>query len=1166
MTTKTYSTQHLIFAAFISLLFFTGTAIAQNLKINEVVTKSNKTLKSVDGSYPDWIEIYNEADSSIDLTGYSLSDNRNSPTKWTFTNGLIEPNSHLTIFASGNSKTELATISQTQEDINNIGWDYADKNDEQSPGTSSINYTHFNNTAFGKINGKPAVAAEIYYGTPGDLGYSYAGVHVKFKDWEVSIDRSAYETLKIRMYLEEGKKLNLLFAQTGLEDWQNHAFPIIGTGDTTWYEFSITENVDPLDLSILTGLTITPPNNVYDQSYNFVLLNIVFETQLIDRFHTNFKLSSEGESVYLSNPQGIIIDTVQVPPLIEDVSYGRQSDGNNNWVIFNKTTPDTPNGGTITNGVCNAELQFNLEAGFYNGSQTVAITGSSEIRYTIDGSAPTANSHLYNGEITIDSSTVIRAACFDSGKTPKYIFTSTYFINYETTLPVWSISTHPDNFFSEDSGIYVLGPEGNWEIEAPYFGANFWQDWERPVHVEFFEEDGKKELDFDCGIKVFGNYSRANPKKSLSLHFRGKYDMSKLEYPIFPDYPGLSSFDDLLLRGSGGDESYLHFRDGFHAELAKNLDFEKQKYRPSVLFINGVYWGIHNIREKSNEDYFVDNYNIDKEDIDLITSYFIERNGPTSLDFVDFINDLRNDSYTLSQIKEIIDVNSFIDYFAYEVYISNYDWAANNSKYWRQSSTRGKWRWFMFDTDYSTAIYSLPETQADYNAINKALDYTQFDIGWPSSEQSTLLPRKLFEFPEFKQTFINRYCDLMNTLFLPENIFSVMQEKVLNKISNEVPVNRERWNLSKEDWFTYLDQYKDFWNKRAYYARLNMKNQFSLDDSVTLHLTISPANAGYIKLNTIEIDDENWSGLYFKGIPVTLEAIANPGFTFTGWESNNIALDNTDLALISNINLTIENTFTANFDGEAIEQLFTLSEINYNSPANQNTQDWVELHNYGTADINISGWIIKDEKLYNSYKIPNNTILASGNYLIIAEDVSAFKSVHTSIPTLGPLGFSLSNSGEHIYIYNERGQLQQSIRYNDKAPWDTFADGEGGTLELILAGSDINEATNWASPCFGGSPQMGYDISCPSLTAVSTSFDSDVKYTLSPNPSNEYISLDAELTSIANELMLYSLDGRLIKNLKASDRIDISFLDAGMYLLKVSTTTINFVTFKFIKE
>lgn len=1138
---------------------------AQTLVINEVLSKNDNSIKSVDGERYDWIELYNPSTDTIQLTGYSLSDKASEPQKWSFTEGAIAPKSHLTLFASDNSNTTVSLITQQQEDISTIGWDYADTNDETSPGTSEVTYTLFEGTAFGQLNGKPAVAAKIYYGTPGGLGYSYAGVHVKFNDWETSIDRSMYDRVRVRLYLEKDKKANLRFDQEGIEEWQNHSFPIVGTGDTTWYDLPISPTPGLLDLSVITGLSIIPQNNDYNQSFEFVMLNILFETDVVDRFSTNFKISSSGESLYLSNPQGVTIDEVPVPALIADFSYGRKEDGNNEWVIFNKPTPDGPNsGGQISKGVCDATIAFNLSSGFYVGNQPVALAGSNTIRYTVDGSNPDENSTLYTEAIQVNKSTVIKAACFEGGKTPKTIYTNTYFIDYDTQLPVWSISTHPNNFFSEDSGVYVLGPEGNWEEESPHFGANFWQDWERPVHVEFFEEDGNKTLDFDCGIKVFGNYSRAAPKKSLALHFRGEYDMSKLEYPIFPEYPGLSSFDDLLLRGSGGDEAYLHFRDGFHSELAKGLDFERQKYRPSVLFINGEYWGIHNIREKSNADSFKENYNIAKEDIDIITGYFAELQGPTANSIYDFYSKLENDALTYDQIKEIIDVNSFIDYFAYEVYIANYDWGSNNSKYWRQSSTSGRWRWFMYDTDFSTSLYGHFGTQPAFNSIGKALEPLEF--GWPSSEQSTLLPRKLFAIPEFKTTFVNRYCDLMNTLFIPENVFEILQESVLDKIAEEVPVNRTRWNLGLPDWFIYLEEYKDFWETRAPHARKNMQSQLGLSDSVLLTLEIQPKDAGYIKLNTITIDDENWSGIYFKGIPVTLEAVPKPGFTFSGWKSSTLPLDDDQNVLIAAIDVTADNIFTATFSGEAVEQLITLSEINYHSPPNQNTGDWLELHNYGEVAIDISGWVIKDEKLYNRYVVPENTVIAANNYVVFADNTAQFASIHSHETALGPLGFNLSNGGETIYIYDNRGQLKQSLQYDDQAPWNTYADGEGGTLDLKQSGDDISIPENWASVCFGGSPFSKFDMSCPSVKSTDNDLAADYDYAISPNPSSSFITINESVLTEALQLTVISSDGRKIQEFTPHQTIDVSALNNGLYILLVELSNHETKSYKFIKS
>lgn len=1120
---------------------------AQNLLINEVVTQ-NHTISDLSGNKPDWIEIYNPSNQVVDLKGYSLSDEVGNPKKWTFKNSTILPDSFIVVFASDVSHDSLTGgLRQSIEDITNIGWAYGDKTDA-TPGTSEVTYTLFQNTIFGLINGKKAVAGKIYLGPAGALGYSYAGVHVKFKDWEAEVNRSAYDLLRVRMYLEKGKKANLQFSQTGLEDWQNYSPQVVGTGDTSWYEIPLKGNLGRLDLSKLKGLSLIAPGDAYGQSFDFVILNIQFSVQAVERFHANFKLSSSGENVFLSSPQGTVIDIAKVPSLLPDISFGRKTDGNEEWVIFEKPSPNKSNGGNTINGICNKVLIFDKKPGFYTGSQSISVVGANTIRYTLDGSKPTTNSPLYTGAITTDTTVVINAGCFENDFVPKTIYSNTYLIDYQTKLPVWSISTNPSNFFDLDSGIYVFGREGSYTNVSPYFDANFWEDWERPIHVEFFEENKQLAFELDCGVKIFGNYSRANNKKSLSLHFRDQYGTSKLEYPIFPDYPGIEVYDDLLLRNSGGDADFLHFRDGFHHVLAKDLDFEKMKYRPAVLFINGKYWGIHNIREKSNEDYFKENYNIDKKDIDIITAYFGEQEGPTCDKFIDFHTRLKNGAVNYAEITKTIDIQSFIDYHLFEIYIANFDWPANNVKYWRQSSVNGKWRWFLYDTDFSTGIYGHVGAGYTYNHFKQATTF-QPDVPWPNNENSTLLLRECLKNQAFKQQLVNRYCDLINTLFVPDTVFKKLQSAVLDKMQEEVAPNRIRWNLDVASWNDQLVDYKDFWQKRAPYARTHIKDQIELDNEVALTLNIQPAGAGYIKLNTIEIDDPNWSGIYFKGIPVNLEAVANPGFVFSDWNSSALPLANTSSPKISNFDLLSPNTFTANFTGSKVAQFVTISEINYHSSPTLNTNDWIELHNYGTQPVDLSNWYLKDLKIYNKYVFPEGTILNPDARLVVVESKDTFMLVYPDMKPFGSMNFGLNNSGETIYLYDDRNKLVQRITFDDVAPWATYPDGRGGTLDLEASTSDVNNPASWKSICLGGSPMEKFDATCPikPVGILDQTIESQVK--LYPNPAEDWVKIEMGNQKI---VQVKVSDLRGVELLQSeSDKLYVGNLSKGMYLIKI---------------
>ena len=1122
---------------------------SQQLQINEVAT-SNKTIQDEDGDTPDWIELYNPSPDTIFLKDYALSDDILEPRKWVFEEGFVPPLGFFSVYASDKDSRRLsANYDVIKNDMSSLGWAYADSGAEK-PGTSVVNPTIFSNSVFGLIDNKPVVAGEIYYGEPGDLGYSYAGVHMKVEDWDLAVDRSMYDQFKLLLYLEEGKKCSIRFSQEGLEDWKNHGVQLTGRGDTSWYNVPITGTVGGLDLSVFKGITVEAFEG-FNTSFEFILFEAQFSSSVPSRLHTNFKLSSAGESVYLSNPNEGLSDLVDVPALKDGFSYARVDEGDT-WSVVDLFTPNKANGGRVIKGFCNDKISYSLSSGFYDKGEELVLTGASEIRYTTDGSVPNLNSSVYTAPLALDSTIVVKAACFNEGKLPIEIAVNTYFVDYTTKLPVWSLSTSPEAFFDPDSGIYVLG--NDYDTVNPYFGANFWQDWERPVTVEFFEDDGQLAFVEDCGVKIFGNWSKANPKKSLSLHFRKEYGNGRLNYPLYPDHPNLKSFNSLILRGSGGDEAYLHFRDGFNAELIQEADFETQKFRPSVVFINGAYWGLHNIREKVNDDYFEENYGIDKEDVDMIVGFYGTESGENT-SFVQFMQDVRADKLSYTEMKDVVDINSFIDYYAYEIYINNKDWPSNNMKYWRQRSTNGKWRWFMYDTDMSTAIYSDPGTQYDYNSFERAINFEE-DVFWPTSDESTLLLRKLIEIPEFVEAFVNRYCDLINTTLNPTNVLTKLQEKVLDKIDDEVILNRERWNLSQEAWPIYVEEYKEFWNERPAYARQHMQEVLSLSGEVKLIVKNNQTDAGYVTINSVSIDDAQWDGVYFSNIPVCIEAHAYPGFSFEKWESTLSSLNNNLNATIEDLLLDQDVSITPVFRGSASPTSITLSEFNFHSNEDLNTGDWLEFHNYGDVAIDLSAWIVRDGTVLAHYKFPSGTVLGAGDYLVVAEDPAAFALHHPKRSVLGPLKFKLSNSSDQIRLFNHKNELMQRMTYTDE--WSAYADGEGGTMELVSSDADISQASSWASACLGGSPYYKYDPTCPvNLSADEINIDENHVY---PNPASDFVYLDASILENAEEIRLYSVDGQFVKALDFEGVYEVNDLMNGFYTIVVaySTSTQNY--------
>jgi hypothetical protein len=253
------------------------------------------------------------------------------------------------------------------------------------------------------------------------------------------------------------------------------------------------------------------------------------------------------------------------------------------------------------------------------------------------------------------------------------------------------------------------------------------------------------------------------------------------------------------------------------------------------------------------------------------------------------------------------------------------------------------------------------------------------------------------------------------------------------------------------------------------YARNHIQNHFSLIGMSTEYLTISPPGAGRIKINTVIPDSDSWSGIYFKGVPVTITAIANPGYTFENWSPNTFMPFGSTSRTFT-FDPTSTAVFNANFTGSAETPKITISEINYHSDSTRNSGDWFELSNFGAAPLDISDWHLQDSEFYNDFTVATGTVIPPFGFVVIAEDPALFHSQFPNIPAIGPCGFKLGNSGETIKVFDYYKNQVLDFSYADSLPWPECADGWGRTLELLLPTADINNPESWKCGCMGGSP------------------------------------------------------------------------------------------------
>lgn len=597
--------------------------------------------------------------------------------------------------------------------------------------------------------------------------------------------------------------------------------------------------------------------------------------------HINLKLSSKGETIFLVNKDGkTIYDKVTYDSQRIDISYGRFPDGKSNFFYFLNPTPEKPNlESKAYTGICQ-NPKLSKSGGFYNESITVELDIAENVKvyYSTDGTIPLENvGILYNKPIRIDSTTVLRMKSYETGKIPSTLFSQTYFINEKTTFPVASLTTNDFNMFTN------IDPK-----------INIYK--EKPINIEFFDANKEPIFNTLAGFRMVGKAIRNYPQKSYSIRFRSSYGISNVNYNFFKLKPK-SKYFSLLLRNSGNDCAYTMFKDALlHTLVMKNTNIDCQGYQPILVFINGKYWGISNLREKINKYYITSNHkNIDSENIDMIEwgSKPIHGDNIHFNNLLNFIksNDLKIDA-NFDTIKTMIDIDNFIDYQIAEIFYANTDWPMANMKYWRPRTNEGKWRWIMFDTDLAFDKNKI-RCKGHHNTLDYAVGINNCHL--PHLEkslfESTIILRKLIENEAFKTIFINRFCDLMNTIFKTDNILSKINE-LKSVLEPEIDRHISRWGKnggipSRASWYNNIAKFETFAKERPDTMRMFINDKFSLGGAKSLVFDISENTKGKIKINTITPDIYPFNAMYFNTLAIHIEAISNTGYKFVEWSDGN---------------------------------------------------------------------------------------------------------------------------------------------------------------------------------------------------------------------------------------------------------------------------------------
>lgn len=773
------------------------------------------------------------------------------------------------------------------------------------------------------------------------------------------------------------------------EDWIEIYNPTNFTIDL--YNYGLTDDkTNPYKWKFKTSLELPPKSYLLIWASNR-------DTIIGDIIHTNFALNGSGEFIGLSSPLQTFIDSISFGQQTADRSLGRTPDGGSQWTVFVSPTPGFSNDSLSTLQL--PTPNFSHPSGIYSTPFQLSMTHPVEgvqIYYTLDGNHPSVSSNLYTGPINIDSNLVIRAIAYKEGRPQSKIATRSFFIQPGGNLPILSIVTDQRNLFDPDSGIYV-NPDS--------IGVR----WERFSTLEFIERNNTKKFSIDAGIRIHGGATRDREKKSFRFHFKKEYGNNLLIFDFFNSKA--DKFDELVVKSGSNDCSRLAprwtlIRDQFISNLfSQNKGLISNGIYARV-YLNGQPFGIYNIREHIDSMYLKQHLGINYPE--LRETWVQKLGSPASWDTLwTFLwNNEILDSVKYKFVEDRIDIDNYIDYISFEIFAGNFDWPHNNL-FFARNAQGGKWKYIMWDVDQTFRIY----TNHGYNSIEWILRDTVrtdlYDLDEPSYVTSTILPRRLFSNEKFKEKFINRFTDLLNTVFQTSNTIPLI-DSLKNHLVNDIPFEISRWGSSFNRWIANIDTLKMYVQTRVDSLRLFTIQKFGFGglNDVVVNLTTSPN--GKVFINDLKIDKSVFTGKYFNGMKINIKAVPDLGYKFIGWSDST-------LPHLQQFTTIVDRDFY-------LEPIFTLDTSTIAIQANDVIINEYWLDDNGTRYASIDfrpiygTWVellvTKDEGIdLRNWRLTNNSTKLKRDTLDLTEGSVLFKNIPQ---------FSLIPKGTYILLILNR--------------------------------------------------------------------------------------------------------------------------------------------------
>lgn len=600
-----------------------------------------------------------------------------------------------------------------------------------------------------------------------------------------------------------------------------------------------------------------------------------------------------------------------------------------------------------------AKATFLPKAGFYSNLtiEPPTPTKGGQIYCTFDGSYPTQGSQQITSAMQITKNTVVRCSEFVNGQ-PADTTTQTYFINENVSMPVVALTVNHHDMFDSTDGFYATGPmnqlrctnpnfnqmsmggnqtdNNNSKCAEPCYKANFWCEDELPVHVEYFEKGSsttEKTWEIDAGIALIGNWSRYKPKKSVAIKMdNDDYGDKVLKYSFFKTRPEAKKMKSFNLRNNGNRFWTDYIGDAMMTSLMEGTDVDYQRSLQVVVFYNGEYFGIHDLRERLNRSFVETNYGIDSKSINMInikgnSAEASGTNGASATEYQQVANQITSGNFagdnnqSYEQMKQKFNMNSFAQYMLAEFYFHNGDWPENNIRAW--GGNGNPFKFVAFDTDHGFGFspgisgfdvqsqnmfqWALGSATRDnsqqqggqQNPGQQQPGQGQFpgmggwDIGgWGfggAKQGPAQMLNKLLDNNDFKRLFINNACILLDNYLTYENVQKKVQEMMAAIPASEQQRDQQRWprNQGSFHWSPDGSDLIQYAQNRTQTVRQEMEQYFGLQNAV--NVSISTSGSGTVLVDGMKLPKSNYQGKFYSNNELLLTAVPSNGAVFTGW-------------------------------------------------------------------------------------------------------------------------------------------------------------------------------------------------------------------------------------------------------------------------------------------